>query len=334
MTPEEVRLASTRRTRRSFLVAGAGALGGFGFYRYLQNAPGDQMLPRPLRSGLDFNTRVSQAVFGERGLAPTYPIEQAVDLRINGNYGLKQDLLIDQYRLQVVGVDGAERHPRYVTDVTTWEYGYAAAPAKYQGHDTKVDPAKEKAAASADRSKLPPEFQKALAEMDANNTGRVAHGQEEAGESDSTLDPGTPGLLLKVEDITKLGRQEWVTQFKCIEGWSEIVHWAGVPLRDFIAAYPPAKNAKGELPRYVYMETPNGDYYTGYELRECLHPQSLLTTEMSGKPLSQAHGAPFRLHMPIKYGYKQIKRIGLIAYTDDKPDDYWTKLGYDWYAGL
>ena len=82
------------------------------------------------------------------------------------------------------------------------------------------------------------------------------------------------------------------------------------------------------------METPNGDYYTGYELAECLHPQSLLVTEMAGKPLTQAHGAPLRLHMPIKYGYKQIKRIGLIAYTDDKPDDYWTKLGYDWYAGL
>ena len=82
------------------------------------------------------------------------------------------------------------------------------------------------------------------------------------------------------------------------------------------------------------METPNGDYYTGYNLLACRHPQSLLTTEMAGKPLTQAHGAPLRLHMPIKYGYKQIKRIALIAYTDQKPDDYWTKLGYDWYAGL
>ncbi len=182
---------------------------------------------------------------------------------------------------------------------------------------------------------MPPAFQKAFAEMDAQSGGgRPERGLEEAGESDSTLDPGTPGLLLRVEDVTRLGRQEWVTQFKCIEGWSEIVHFAGVPMRDFIGAYPPAKNEKGELPRYVYMETPNGDYYCGFELRECMHPQSLLTTEMSGKPLSQAHGAPFRLHMPIKYGYKQIKRIGLIAYTDEKPDDYWTRLGYDWYAGL
>jgi DMSO/TMAO reductase YedYZ molybdopterin-dependent catalytic subunit len=64
------------------------------------------------------------------------------------------------------------------------------------------------------------------------------------------------------------------------------------------------------------------------------HPQSTLVTEMSGQPLRPEHGAPLRLHMPIKYGYKQIKRIGLIAYTDVKPDDFWMKLGYDWYAGL
>ena len=360
MTNEEVRNESARRTRRSFLIAGLGAAGGYGFYRYLQRAPGDEMLPRPLRKALDFDAGVSRAVFREHALAPTYPVAKAVDLRINGNYGLKQDLLMESYRLQVVGVAGAEHRPEYVQDVTAWEYRYQAAPVKYEGHDTKVDPAKEKAATpigraetmrpagvlgapnapaeaasgESDRSKLPPAFQKAFAEMDANNSGRPARGQEEAGESDSTLDPGTPGLLLKVGDITRLGRQEWVTEFKCIEGWSEIVHWAGVPLRDFVAAYPPAKNAKGELPKYVYMETPNGDYYCGFELRECMHPQSLLTTEMSGRPLTQAHGAPFRLHMPIKYGYKQIKRIGLIAYTDDKPDDYWTRLGYDWYAGL
>ena len=68
-------------------------------------------------------------------------------------------------------------------------------------------------------------------------------------------------------DVTKLPRHELVTQFKCIEGWSEIVHWAGVRLADFIAAYPPAKNADGREPKYVYMETPDGDYYCGFDLK-------------------------------------------------------------------
>ncbi len=166
-----------------------------------------------------------------------------------------------------------------------------------------------------------------------NRSGRMPRGKEEAGESRSTLATGTPGLLLTMEDILQLPRYELVTQFKCIEGWSQIVHWAGVRMADFLEAYPPAR-IKGQEPRYVYMETPDGDYYTGYDLQVCRHPQTLLVTEMMGAPLTQYHGAPLRLHMPTKYGYKQIKRIGLISYTDSKPDDYWTKLGYDWYAGL
>jgi hypothetical protein len=350
-TDEEVRQASARRTRRSFLVAGIGAIGGYGFYRWVANANANQMLPEPLRAALNFNAKVSHAVFDERGLAPTYPVSHARELRVNGNYGLKQDLVPDSYRLQVVGVEGAERLPQYVKDVTAWQYKYKAADGEYQGHDTKVNPKDEAKAVAPEGTakfmkpagapasgetdpKIAALFANAPQGTDDNNDGRPPRGLEEAGESDSTLDPGTPGLLLKLEDVAKLGHSELVTQFKCIEGWSEIVQWAGVPLRDFIAAYPPAKNAKGELPKYVYMETPNGDYYVGFHLQDCLHPQSTLVTQMSGQPLTQWHGAPMRLHMPIKYGYKQIKRIGLIAYTDDKPDDYWTKLGYDWYAGI
>ena len=360
---EAVKRASARRTRRSFLVAGIASLGGFEFYRWVANAKAEEMIPGPLRKALETDAKLSRAVFGERELAPTYPVSRARELRINGNYGLKQDLLMDRYRLQVVGVQDAETSPRYVKDVTAWEYGYAAAPAAYAGHDTKVNPKDEPKPAvpegSAETMKplgvpaargaqaRPPAgatdpaiaamFAKAFAAEDEADGGKPARGMEEAGESDSTLDPGTPGLLLTMDDLHALEqahRSELVTQFKCIEGWSEIVQWAGVPMRDFVAAYPPARNAQGRLPQYVYMETPNGDYYCGFELADCLHPQTTLVTAMSGRPITQAHGAPVRLHMPIKYGYKQIKRIALIAYTDDKPDDYWTKLGYDWYAGI
>ena len=338
---------------------------------------------------LNFNGHLSNDIFHERGLAPTYDVSKSVELRINGDYGLKQDLIMESYRLQVVGVEKPEGYPQYVKDVTAWDYKYADAQETYQGHDTKEAPRPAAPAAVAGGTKpgeakpggnagsarnmsqgaaegnkteqkplakpdggatalgaktspkegpgpdMTPEFAAAFKKArEKNDDGRPERGQEEAGESDSTLDPGTPGLLLKMEDLTGFQHRELVTQFKCIEGWSEIVHWGGFRLADFIAAYPPARNAQGALPKYVYMETPNGDYYTGYDMMDCMHPQSLLCTEMAGKPLAQMHGAPLRLHMPIKYGYKQIKRIGLIAYTDDKPDDYWTKLGYDWYAGL
>ena len=329
MTNDEVRLLSARRTRRSFLVAAAGAAAGYQFYRWIDRAPADESLQDPLRKSLNFDASVTRRVFGERGLAPTYKVSESKELRVNGNYGLKQDLVPDSYRLQVVGVDNASSHPKYVDDVTAWDYKYVAEEGKYEGHDTKEAPRPETAA-----SNILPAFAKAMEDYRKSIANKPQRGQEEAGKSDSTLEPRTPGLLLNMDDVTRLPKHEFVTQFKCIEGWSEIVHWGGFRLADFIEAYPPARNNQGKVPEYVYMETPNGDYYCGYHLRECRHPQSLLVTEMAGQPLTQFHGAPVRLHMPIKYGYKQIKRIGLIAYTDDKPDDYWTKLGYDWYAGL
>src|SRR5271170_895856 len=358
-----VRAESGQRTRRSFLVAAAAAAGGYGFYRWLDRSPMNMRLQEPLRHMLRVNAKVSRAIFDERGLAPTYPVSKSMELRTNGNYGLKMDLVPESYRLQMVGVANAKNLPQYADDVTAWEYQYEvkkeAGPVE---HDTKVRPKSEPAAAddatakadpngdagaglgpmmmggpastmvgSSAKGKAPkisPELEAAMKKM------KRPHGQEEAGMSRSTLMPGTPGLLLKMEDVTSLPHHELVTEFTCIEGWSQVVHWGGYRLADLITKYPPEKKPDGSLPKYVYMETPDGDYYCGYSLQACMHPQSLLATEMGGRPLAQWHGAPMRLHMPIKYGYKQIKRIGLIAYTDMRPDDYWTKLGYDWYAGL
>ncbi|MCU1323240.1 MAG: oxidoreductase molybdopterin binding protein [Acidobacteriaceae bacterium] len=330
---EQVKRASGKRTRRSFLAAVVAAAGGYGFYRWIDRSPGDQMIPRPLRKGLNVDEAMTRGVFGERGMTPTYPVARAEELRVNGVYGLKQELIPESWRLQLVGVAGAKQLPQYVDDVTAWEYRYAAKKDEKDSgnHDTKVAPQGE---ASDTGVKMSPAFEAAFAELKKTQGKKRPRGQEEAGESNDTLDAGTPGLLLKMEDVTRFPRQELVTQFKCIEGWSQIVHWGGVRLADLLAAYPPEKRADGSLPKYVYMETPDGDYYCGYDLKACMHAQSLLVTEMMGRPLGQWHGAPLRLHMPIKYGYKQIKRIGLIAYTDMRPDDYWTKLGYDWYAGL
>ncbi len=332
---------SRRRTRRSFVVAGAAAAAGYGFYRYLGDGPSDEATDNLLRKSLRFNADVSRAVFQDHALAPTYSQSRAETLRVNGVCGLKKELDLGHWRLQVVGVKDAAQHPRFVPDVTAWQYRYAGENNEDKGHDTKVDPAKAQGSNAGEASKGDSGGGQDLKsgdddsnEPDANGTGRSSRGNEEAGESDSTLRPHTPGLLLTLDDImTKLPRRDLVTQFKCIEGWSQIVHWAGVRAADFLDLYPPAP-VDGREPRYVYMETPDGDYYCGFDMGIMRHPQTLLVTEMMGAPLTQNHGAPLRLHTPTKYGYKQIKRIGLIAYTNDRPDDYWTKLGYDWYAGL
>jgi Oxidoreductase molybdopterin binding domain len=320
---------SRKHTRRSFVIAAAGAAAGWGLYRWIDQSQRLSMQPEPFRKAFQNNARLSRAIFNDRALAPTYPLKRAEDLRVNGVYGLKQALVPESWRLQMTGVANARSYPQYVDDVTAWEYQYADVKShEDMGHDTKVPPSADTA------EKMAPESMVAVEKIRQERAGRMPRGREEAGESLSTLPVGTPGLLLTMDDILKLPKHDLVTQFKCIEGWSQIVHWSGVRLADLIAAYPPERQPDGKLPLYVYMETPNGDYYVGYDMHVCLHPQTLLVTEMGGSPLTQYHGAPLRLHAPTKYGYKQIKRIGLIAYGNQQPDDYWTKLGYDWYAGL
>jgi len=311
----EIKRLSAKHTRRSFLVAGIAAAGGYGLYKWIDQSEDVGRQPLPLRKAFEMNRVTSRAVFRDESiLAPTYPKSRAAyDLRLNGDFGLKEDLTPDGWRLQLTGVENPHKYLQFTDDVTAYQYLYLA--------EETEDAAPQDAGV-----KGPPK-------MNLTITVRQ-RGSEEAGVSASTLPEGTPGLLLTMDDIWKLPHVSFATEFKCIEGWSEVVSWGGVRLRDFIAAYPPARLPNGRLPRYVYMETPDGDYYGGYDIAAAMHPQSLLVYEMGGRPITRYHGAPLRLHMPIKYGYKQIKRIGLIAYTDTKPDDYWTKLGYDWYGGL
>jgi DMSO/TMAO reductase YedYZ molybdopterin-dependent catalytic subunit len=146
--------------------------------------------------------------------------------------------------------------------------------------------------------------------------------------------PSGPGLLLTITDLKRLPFVEQTTEFKCVEGWSQIVTYGGVRFRDFFETYPPLRNADGSLPRYAALATPDGAYYSGFELADLLHPQTLLCYQMSRQDLTPAHGAPLRLAMPLKYGYKQIKQIASITYTDTKPADYWGSHSYDWDGGL
>jgi hypothetical protein len=319
-TDAEIRSRSASMTRRSLVVGALGAAAGYAGYRWIDRSEKIGRQELPLREAFQFDAKVARGVFDERGLAPTYPVDKAVDLRFNGPYGVRDDIDPASWRLQMAGVANPEKYPQFQKDITTWKY--------------VMTPRNPDGTPAASDSKGPVTTpQPGVWTRAKDSFGDPMRGQEEAGESDSALEDGTPGLSLTMADLLKLPRHELVTQFKCIEGWSEIVHWTGVRLVDLLDLYPPAQ-VNGRDPRFVYMETPYGDYYCGYNLSACRHPQSLLVTEMSGKPLTQLHGAPLRLHMPIKYGYKQIKRIGLIAYTDKRPDDYWTKLGYDWYAGL
>ena len=82
------------------------------------------------------------------------------------------------------------------------------------------------------------------------------------------------------------------------------------------------------------LATPDQVYYVGLDLPSALHPQTLLAYEMNGQALTSEHGSPLRLVIPVKYGIKNIKRVGSIRFTNERPADYWAEQGYDWYAGL
>jgi DMSO/TMAO reductase YedYZ molybdopterin-dependent catalytic subunit len=86
------------------------------------------------------------------------------------------------------------------------------------------------------------------------------------------------------------------------------------------------------MTEYVSMERPDHGYHVGLDMESALHPQTRLAHEMN-TPSHFQHGAPLRLVIPVKYGIKNIKRIGTIRFTDRRPDDYWAERGYDWYAG-
>jgi hypothetical protein len=148
---------------------------------------------------------------------------------------------------------------------------------------------------------------------------------------------------LTVAQIKAMPAITMLTELKCIEGWSIFVQWKGARLADLIAKLGPATrsgrppdvlNRPDDLLEYVGLSTPDDAYYVGLDMAAALHPQTLLCYEMNGAPLTSDHGAPLRLVIPVKYGVKNIKRIGAIRFTSKRPKDYWAEQGYDWYAGF
>ena len=112
---EAVLQESRKHTRRSFAIAAIAAASGWGVYEWIDSTQRLSMQPKPFRKVFQANARLSRTIFDERALAPTYPLKRAQDLRVNGVYGLKQSLVPDSWRLQMVGVANAKSYPEYVS---------------------------------------------------------------------------------------------------------------------------------------------------------------------------------------------------------------------------
>jgi DMSO/TMAO reductase YedYZ molybdopterin-dependent catalytic subunit len=193
-------------------------------------------------------------------------------------------------------------------------------------------------------SRLSPEFPRAAARMPrVNGLLGLISDLDPAAWRLRVVGPAGEGAArsFALDEIRAFPRVEMTTELRCVEGWSEVVHWAGARLADLASATglatrdgrPVGPNGPAGLLDYASLETPDGTYYVGLDMASALHPQTLLCYEMGGEPLTPSHGAPLRLVIPVKYGIKNLKQVGTIRFTDRRPADYWAERGYDWYAG-
>jgi DMSO/TMAO reductase YedYZ molybdopterin-dependent catalytic subunit len=127
--------------------------------------------------------------------------------------------------------------------------------------------------------------------------------------------------------LRALPQETQVTQHICIEGWSQISQWSGVPLHIFLQRVGADLKAQ-----YVYFKCFDG-YSTSIDMQSALHPQTILALDFSGKPLAPKWGAPVRLRIPTKLGFKSTKNICAISVTNTYPGGYWEDQGYNWFSG-
>ena len=131
-----------------------------------------------------------------------------------------------------------------------------------------------------------------------------------------------------VPKLRALPQEAQVTRHICIEGWSQVGEWSGVPLHVFLRRVGADLRA-----RYVAFTCFDG-YSTSIDMASALHPQTILALDFKKAPLTPEWGAPVRLRIPVKLGFKSAKNLQSVAVTNTYPGGYWENQGYNWYSGV
>jgi DMSO/TMAO reductase YedYZ molybdopterin-dependent catalytic subunit len=134
----------------------------------------------------------------------------------------------------------------------------------------------------------------------------------------------TPWTL---ENLMALPQESQITRHICIEGWSQIGQWSGVPLHVFLRRIGADLRA-----RYVAFKCFDG-YSTSLDMASALHPQTILAIDFEDAPLTPEWGAPVRLRIPTKLGFKSAKNLQAIEVTNVYPGGFWEDQGYNWFSG-
>lgn len=143
-----------------------------------------------------------------------------------------------------------------------------------------------------------------------------------------------------LEEIRAMPSRTQVTRHDCVEGWSAIAKWKGVPLAKIIERVHPAAQAKYVV--FFCMDTDDSgkNYYESLDLLDAHHPQTILAYEMNDRSLPIEHGAPLRLRVETQLGYKHAKYIRSIEFVSSLEEigsgkgGTWEDQGYEWYAGI
>jgi sulfoxide reductase catalytic subunit YedY len=154
---------------------------------------------------------------------------------------------------------------------------------------------------------------------------------------------GKPGRY-SVEDLFKESQlEERIYRLRCVEAWSMVIPWLGFSLGDVLKRFEPTANAKyvrfetlvdrdqmeGQSSSFSLIDWP---YIEGLRLDEAMHPLAILAVGMYGRILPGQNGAPLRLVVPWKYGFKSIKSIVRITLTAEQPKNTWQSLAADEYG--
>lgn len=129
-------------------------------------------------------------------------------------------------------------------------------------------------------------------------------------------------------DLRRLPQASQITKHICIEGWSAIGQWSGVPLSVFLQRVGADLTAK-----YVGFKCADR-YYSSIDMPSALHPQTILALDFGRDALPLKYGSPMKLRIPTKLGFKNPKHIMEIYVTNDYPGGYWEDQGYNWFSGL
>jgi sulfoxide reductase catalytic subunit YedY len=144
-----------------------------------------------------------------------------------------------------------------------------------------------------------------------------------------------------IDELLKFEQEERLYRFRCVEAWSMVIPWVGFPMKKLLDQVEPLGTAKYAAfqtaydPKIMLSSFSAGidfPYVEGLRLDEALHPLTILATGMYGKELPKQDGAPIRLVVPWKYGFKNIKSIVKITLTDREPPTTWNNYSEDEYG--